>query len=115
MADMRMLHLTPRAVWARQSQGDYVPEAYERDGFTHCTYGAPRLIEVANLFYTADVREMVVLVIDPSLLESPVKIEDPDGAFPHVHGPINANAVTDVLPVARGVDGRFVSIGNDVA
>jgi uncharacterized protein (DUF952 family) len=55
-------------------------------------------------------RPGLLLVIDTERLQPEVKY-DPvpgwDAPFPHIYGPINPDAVTDVLPLERGDDGRF--------
>lgn len=112
---VRYLHLTPAEVWERQAgTGVYLPEAYEADGFVHFTIGEANLLAVANLFYRGDGRgdgrEHVVLEIDPSALDAPVRFEDSERIYPHLHGPLNAGAVLAVRPVRRSPDGGFEEI-----
>jgi uncharacterized protein (DUF952 family) len=102
------LHLTPQEVWNRQKdQPTYVPEAYETDGFIHCTDGDENMLKVANLFYANDPRDFVVLTLDVDAVESQVIYEDPDKIYPHIYGPLNTNAVTGVRNVIRTPDGGF--------
>lgn len=104
-------HMTTRDVWERQRfQADYLPEAYPNDGFIHCTNGTDRLIWVANTFYTAERREIVVLALDVARIASDVRYDDPDQTFPHIYGPLNTNAVIGQLKVVRAGDGGFLSI-----
>ena len=106
------LHLCPVPVWESQRSNDsYLPEAYNADGFVHCTDGEDRVIWVANHFYTADTREFVVLSVDLDANGEPWKFEDPDKVFPHIYGPIHPNAVTLIRPVIRSADGAFTGIG----
>jgi uncharacterized protein (DUF952 family) len=103
------LHLTPKEVWERQSgDSEYLPEAYEADGFIHCTDGDENLLHVANLFYRLDAREFVVLTIDVDRLTSEVRYEDPDRIYPHIYGPLNTNAVVGLRNVDRSEDGAFI-------
>ena len=103
------LHLTPKEVWERQSgDSEYLPEAYEADGFIHCTDGDVNLLHVANLFYRLDAREFVVLTIDVDRLTSEVRYEDPDRIYPHIYGPLNTNAVVGLRHVDRSEDGAFI-------
>lgn len=47
----------------------------------------------------ADLDNVVLLVIDTDLLTSPWRAEQLDGAdqlYPHIYGPLNLNAVTEV-------------------
>lgn len=105
-------HLCPTPVWeAQESSGSYLPEAFEADGFIHATNGLEKLLWVANEFYTGDTRPHTVLVLDVSKLESPVRYEDDDQAFPHIYGPLNTDAVVGELSVERGPDGQYVAFG----
>jgi len=97
----------------------YLPIDYERDGFVHCTQGAGLLLRVANAFYKDVPGEFVVLVIDEDRLAAPVKHEPPipvsggepipfNGVlFPHIYGPINRDAIVDVVGVRRDAQGVF--------
>lgn len=105
------LHLTPEEVWQAQAgSGSYRPEAYEDDGFIHCTIGDDNLIAVANAFYMTDPRTQVALVIDPKSLTAPVRFEDPARVFPHLYGPLNVEAVSAVRRVRRNADGTYDAV-----
>ena len=105
------LHVTPTDVWTpQQASGSYRPEAFEADGFIHITIGEGNLLAVANAFYRRDRREHVVLAIDPTRLTAPVRFEDPGRIYPHLHGPLNGDAVVSVRPVRRAPDGSFIGI-----
>jgi uncharacterized protein (DUF952 family) len=106
------LHLCPVPVWEAQRHAEtYLPEAYDADGFIHCTDGDERVIWVANHFYTADPRDFVVLSVDLDANGSPWKFEDPERVFPHIYGPIHPSSVRQIRPVHRAADGAFLSIG----
>lgn len=106
-------HLVPADYWAAcQDDESYTPEAFAQDGFIHCTNGTDELVKVANMFYTADSREFIVLVLDVSAIESEVRYDDDGQVYPHIHGPLNTSAVVGQLPVERGDDGTFLRIGN---
>ncbi len=101
-------HLVPMPVWAERGAADtYVPEAYEADGFIHCTNGLEPLLAVANMFYTADERQYEVLVLDVSRIQSDVRYDDEEQVYPHIYGPLNTNAVIGELLVEREDDGTF--------
>ncbi len=103
-------HLVPVEYWETHGGKDsYTPEAFEADGFIHCTNGVERLLWVGNEFYTGDPRPFMVLALDVSRIESPVRYDDPAEDFPHIYGPLNTNAVIGSLTVKRDEDGRFVS------
>lgn len=104
-------HLVPQGVWDAQRNGsEYLPEAYPTDGFIHCTNGLDQLLKVANMFYTADSREFVVLALDVARIASNVRYDDADKLFPHVYGPLNTDAVVAQASIERSADGSFVSI-----
>jgi uncharacterized protein (DUF952 family) len=92
------------------NQSEYVPEAYDKDGFIHCTDGDEHLLSVANLFYKADTRDFVVLTIAVNRLTAEVKYEDPGRIYPHIYGPLNSDAVIDLRSVSRGQEGTFERI-----
>jgi glutathione S-transferase len=68
----------------------------EEQGFIHCSF-AEQVRGTAELYYP-DLDDVVVLTIDPALLDVPVEVE---GGFPHVYGPIPLHAVVavDDLPL----------------
>ncbi|MFC6286621.1 DUF952 domain-containing protein [Nocardioides sp. GCM10027113] len=106
---MRIFHLALRSDWeAARRAGAYTVSTRGRtlaeEGFIHASRG-DQWQGVRDRFY-ADVEEpMVLLVIDTDRLTSPVVEEAPDGAgdtgetFPHVYGPVNADAVVQVVPL----------------
>ena len=105
------LHLTPREVWEAQAERKmYVPEAFEREGFIHCTDGVANVIEAGNRYYVADARPFVCLVIDLERLTAPVKYEDAAHIFPHIYGPLNTDAVVRVRVVRRDTSGDFLTL-----
>lgn len=102
-------HLVPAVVWNELGSGEqYLPEAFEADGFIHCTNGLDALLEVANLFYQGDPRPYEVLVLNLTAIVPDVKYDDPEQRFPHIYGPLNSSAVAGRLAVKRGSDGTFL-------
>ncbi|MEU4108635.1 MULTISPECIES: DUF952 domain-containing protein [unclassified Streptomyces] len=102
-----ILHLTERALWdAAREQGSYEVSTRGRTlqevGYVHFSTRA-QLPRVAAFLYgeEPDRDDLVVLVVDPSLLDVPLKYEamPPAGEeFPHVYGPVPVSAVVDVEP-----------------
>lgn len=106
------LHLAHVDVWLRQVRsGTYVPEAFGQEGFIHCTDGLDRAIEVGNRYYQGDPRQYCLLVIECAKVMAPIVYEDAKRVYPHIYGPLNTDAVTNVLAVERDPDGRFVRFG----
>ena len=109
--DHRTLHLTPLEVWQRQEQQTgYQPEAFDSDGFIHCTDDANELMNAGNRYYQTDCREYVALTISCDRLTVPVIYVDPDRRFPHIHGALNVSAVERVQRVLRTAAGNFVAL-----
>lgn len=105
-------HLVPVGVWERARDAEtYVPEAFNAEGFIHCTNGTDQLVAVANLFYANDSREFLVLALDVTKIQADVRYDDPGLLFPHIYGPLNTSAVIGELPVSRSSDGTFLAIG----
>ncbi|MCJ7434179.1 MAG: DUF952 domain-containing protein [Anaerolineales bacterium] len=111
-----ILHITSRAEWqTAQARGDYRAPSLETEGFIHMST-SKQVIRVANAFYRGQ-NGLVLLVVDETRVSSQVKWEAPAGAsasgisqddkFPHVYGPLNLNAVIDVLDFNPDADGNF--------
>ena len=103
-------HLVPIDYWeARSLDRFYVPADFEREGFIHCTRGDEQIAVVANRYYLNDRRPWLVLVLDEQAITSEIKYEPGrDGLlYPHVYGPLNREAVIEVLPMRRDPDGVF--------
>ncbi|MDQ3655985.1 MAG: DUF952 domain-containing protein [Chloroflexota bacterium] len=104
-------HLVPSSVWESSKSAEwYKPEAYDADGFIHCTNGIDQLVDVANMFYVPDTRDFRVLILDVGRIASDVRYDDEGQLFPHVYGPLNTSAVVGELAVTRSEDGSFLSI-----
>lgn len=103
-------HLAPSSVWAATDGEWYTPEAFDADGFIHCTNGIDEIITVANMFYTADSRAFELLVLDVSRIESDWRYDVEGEVYPHIYGPLNTSAVIGSLSVERDSDGRFVDV-----
>jgi uncharacterized protein (DUF952 family) len=103
-------HLVPIDDWeAQPSDRLYVPADFAREGFIHCTRGDEQIAVVANRYYQNDRRAWHVLVIAEQAVSSEIKYEPgADGLlYPHIYGPLNREAVINVLPMPRDPDGVF--------
>ncbi|MEO6808137.1 MAG: DUF952 domain-containing protein [Isosphaeraceae bacterium] len=96
-----ILHVTPRSRWESVgSQGEFQGDTLATEGFLHCCLPGQLAGVVARYF--RDQKDLVVLRINPERLTSPLKWEPPPGsieAFPHVYGPLNVDAVVEVVPL----------------
>lgn len=106
--DAPVYHLVPEPIWESYGNGpEYIPESYDQDGFIHCTRGEANLIAVANAFYMNDERPYLALEIDIEHVAAPVRYDDESRIYPHIHGPLPAEAVISVSRVVRSADGSF--------
>ncbi len=59
--------------------------------------------------------ELVLLCVAPDRLRAPLRYEVGDAGrtelFPHLYGPLNADAVLRALPFAEGRDGFALPVG----
>lgn len=108
-------HLTPEEVWRRQQDADtYVSEAFDQDGFIHATNGLQPLLQVANMFYRADHRTYLALLVDVPCIQAEVRYDDAEQLYPHIYGPLNVDAVVGELGVVRSTDGTFLDFVSGV-
>lgn len=78
----------------------YSPPSLASEGFVHCSYRAAVAETVKLYFASIPVDDLVVLRIDPRLVAARVEeAATPRGPMPHVHGPIPAAAVVEILAV----------------
>lgn len=121
----RIYHLTPASYYRQQPLDQpYQPAAFAEEGFIHCTAGAAKLIEIANLYFAALQDELLALEIDPARLAVPLIFEppippkatrattprrqpDPNTLFPHIYGPLNRPAIVACFPLARDATGQW--------
>lgn len=97
-----LLHITAGDEWdrqhrARQGSGFSDP-SLQSEGFIHCSTRDQVLIPANERFAGRD--DLVLLIIDEERVTSPVRYEDcyqSGTAFPHVYGPIDWDAVVDVV------------------
>ena len=103
-------HITSRAEWEQaQKIGRYEADSLAGQGFIHSSK-AGQVLRVANSFY-AGRPGLILLAIEPGKLTSPLKWEPgvdlATEVFPHIYGPINLEAVYNVLAFEPNPDGTF--------
>ena len=112
-----LYHIAERTTWLQAAEaGEYLMSTRDltlaQEGFIHCSL-LHQLRGVADRFYR-DADDLVVLVIDSAAVPAPVRYESPaPGAekYPHIYGPLPAQAVTSVIPVGRDPEGNFILPG----
>ncbi|OJW13160.1 MAG: hypothetical protein BGO49_20395 [Planctomycetales bacterium 71-10] len=96
-----ILHVTARDKWEQAvAEGQYRGDTLATEGFTHCCLSG-QLSGVVSRYFRGQT-ELVVLRIAPDRLKPPLSWENPPGSddvFPHVYGPINLDAVVEVVPL----------------
>lgn len=106
---MRVIfHIARREQWtcAKQS-GVYGSDTVGTEGFLHASL--PRqVIRVANRLFRGR-KGLVLLWIDPEKVQSQIRYEAAaDGEeYPHIYGPLNADAVVQALDFEPEADGTF--------
>jgi uncharacterized protein (DUF952 family)/ribosomal protein S18 acetylase RimI-like enzyme len=109
-----IFHITSRTIWAAaQVQGFYTTgDGLEKDRFIHCSK-FDQVLRVANNFFRGQ-RGLVLLAIDPARLTSELRwepgVDTNTELFPHIYGPINLDAVVEVLDFEPGADGTFTRL-----
>lgn len=104
-----ILHITDREGWAKaEPEGRYVPEAFEAEGFIHCST-TEQVVGVANARFRARTG-LILLVIDTGKVNAKIVYENLEGGsqmFPHIYGALNVDAVARVAEFEPGGDGYF--------
>ena len=103
-------HITTRAQWQQaQRAGSYRADTLDTEGFIHCSTPA-QVVRVANALFHAQAG-LVLLCIAPEKLQAELRYESPaPGAtelFPHLYGPLNLDAVVEVVDFPLRADGSF--------
>lgn len=106
-------HIASRSDWEQaRRDGKYTTSTRGRtlaqEGFIHCS-AADQVADVANSFYRG-ATDLVLLVIDPAKVESKIQYDDVPGepkTYPHIYGPLNPDAVAQVVPFAPDGTGTF--------
>ncbi|MGZ6316951.1 MAG: DUF952 domain-containing protein [Anaerolineales bacterium] len=113
---MNILHVTSRKAWIDATRaGQYSAPSLEQDGFIHAST-LKQVLPVASRYYKGQ-SGLLLLEIDPARLTSELKWEPPSGgplpgvpegdAFPHIYGPINLDAVIQVVDFEPDENGDF--------
>lgn len=112
-SDSCIFHIcTRQAAVAARVSGEYRASSLDSEGFIHLSQ-AHQVRGVLDVFYAGQ-SDLVLLVVDPGRVTSPIRREPPgpmpsaanlaqippDQLFPHIYGPLNADAILDVLDVA---------------
>jgi uncharacterized protein (DUF952 family) len=109
MSDDVIFHLVPATYYRDcDPSAPYTPASFVDDGFIHCTDGIDNMTAVGNRYYKDDLRMYIVLVIDRAKVRPDVRYEDAERIYPHICGPLNRDAIREILPLMRSADGTIV-------
>jgi len=104
-----IFHCCPRAAWdLAVAQGVYSADSLAQEGFIHCSTPA-QILAVANARFRGQVG-LVLLCLDSERIVGELRYENLEGGtqlFPHVYGPINLDAVRQVVDFLPEADGSF--------
>ena len=101
-------HLVPAASWdAAPDDRPFRPASLDREGFVHLTHRLVDLVEVANALYRDPPGPHLVLTVALDRLRAPWRY-DGDERYPHVYGPLDRAAITEVRPIPRDTTGAFI-------
>jgi uncharacterized protein (DUF952 family) len=81
-----------------QDKGVYEPPSFQREGFIHCST-EEQLDDVMKRHFPEH-ENLVKLIIDPARLTQKLqydKNEEHQQEFPHIYGPLNLEAVTQIV------------------
>ncbi len=108
---MHIYHITAHADWQRaETAGQYTAPSLSAEGFIHAST-REQVLATANRYYPGQ-NGLVLLVIDtdklqPELRFDRVTLHGAEEHYPHIYGPINLDAVVDVLTLTPAPDGSF--------
>jgi glutathione S-transferase len=106
-------HIATASDWAQaQADGKYTTstrgKTLAEQGFIHGST-ADQVAPVANMIYKG-LPDLLVLVIDADRVRPEIRFEQVPGwdePFPHIYGPLNADAVVETRRLEPGLDGQF--------
>ena len=99
---MIIFHITSHHDWNLAKQkGYYEAPSLKDEGFIHCSQ-AGQVAGVLQRYYKGRT-DLVRLSVDTEKLTSPLQYElapSVNEEFPHIYGPLNLDAVVEVVPVS---------------
>ncbi len=102
-----IFHIAKSQQWeeAKQLQS-YRGDTLESEGFIHCST-LLQIVRTSNKFFAGQTG-LLLLLIDSDKVQAEVKYEPAAGDdYPHIYGPLNVDAVLQVIEFEAGADGKF--------
>jgi hypothetical protein len=113
-------HLLPLSRWRQAESEEHVASPSDGEPFVHASPDIQVALSVANARFAELPEPLVVLGLNESLLSAGVRYEaahpaPPPGAptatlFPHVYGPVETSAVTEIRYARRDLAGRYAAL-----
>jgi predicted cupin superfamily sugar epimerase/uncharacterized protein (DUF952 family) len=113
-------HLMTLSRWRSDPDSAYLPAERDPAGFVHASPGERTIVAVANALYADAGEPLVALGLTEAALSAPVRYEPghpappagvPAGTlFPHIYGPVERAAVTEVRYLRRDPGGRYTGL-----
>ena len=113
-------HLIPLSRWRSEPESEHLPGTRDVPDFVHASPDEQVTLAVANALYAHADGPLVALALSEPALSAPVSCEPghpapPPGVpagtlFPHVYGPVERAAVTEVRYLRRDPAGRYTAL-----
>lgn len=103
-----IFHIALKEKWTKsRSTGQYSEESLQSEGFIHCST-AEQVVDTANKHFKGQ-SDLVLLSINTSDIVSVIVYESTGSGeeYPHIFGPINHDAVKEVIEFPTSGDGTF--------
>jgi uncharacterized protein (DUF952 family) len=104
-----ILHITNQFEWETAvARGVYIADSLASEGFIHCST-VEQVLGPANERFHGQTG-LQLLCIEPEKVAAPIVYEDcyeTGQAFPHIYGPLNLDAVVQIIPLPPEPDGSF--------
>jgi uncharacterized protein len=116
-------HLTPLSLWRSEPGSAHVPQppGWRDTGFVHASPDEEAtVLAVAGAYYGGTAEPVLALALDERSLFAPVRWEPGDPGpppgvpagtlFPHVYGPVERAAVSEIRYLRRDPAGRYTAL-----
>lgn len=109
--DETILHITTATAWAKaREEGELTTPSLEDEGFIHCSTSAQVESTADRIFKGSG--DLLALEVAVARIAAPLKWEqatDAEDEFPHIYGPLNADAVTGTRVLSETGEGYRLS------
>lgn len=109
--DATILHITTESAWAKaREEGELTTPSLADEGFIHCSTFAQVESTADRIFQGSG--NLLALEVEVAKISAPLKWEqatDVGDEFPHIYGPLNADAVTGTRVLGETAEGYRLS------